>query len=440
MLPFRRSLVSRTSFRSGAAACPPFPEDVGSWRGLRVAAEAAARRAAFLAGTVGSVGVGGVTGAGGQVAQNWVTNRPLFEGVPQAAISGAATLGGMHLGMGYFEQMAHTIALTADSKLKARSPDSFHDAMNAIFDGQESLRVPADQFETYFQGQNMDPARVAENLGVQNYAEAKTAGSDLEIPQADFHSKLDREHQEGLYPSLKDPRTNMTLADTVQGQKDLQEWAAGAGPEKLQEMMQGVDEETKAQPEYQQVKQDLKQRFLDAGETEPIAEANATIVANQHAYLARETGRTPTEVLALANPQVRLGEAPEGGTLAQGPGDDTFYQSATLRSGKETLQKYGLDPEGSYTTREVAAALEARQRAKYGTIAADDRSPQARDRIAKWMQTEVEFEMQNPEKSGVGWYSEKFQRALDRMGDAYPELQTDKSSSQPDDLAHCHHL
>ena len=102
-----------------------------------------------------------------------------------------------------------------------------------------------------------------------------------------------------------------------------------------------------------------------------------------------------------------------------------FYQSATLRSGSETLKKYGLDPEGKYKTRDIAAALEARQREKYGTIAPDDRSDEALKKISKWMVEEVLFEMQNPEKSGVGWYSEKFQAALDIMSDAFPELKTD---------------
>ena len=101
-------------------------------------------------------------------------------------------------------------------------------------------------------------------------------------------------------------------------------------------------------------------------------------------------------------------------------------QSATIRRGTETLKKYGLKPGQKYKTREVAAALEARQREKYGTIAADDRSPEALAKIAKWMQAEVEFAMDNPESSGVGWYSEKFQRALDTMAQAFPELATDK--------------
>lgn len=106
-----------------------------------------------------------------------------------------------------------------------------------------------------------------------------------------------------------------------------------------------------------------------------------------------------------------------------------LYQTATVRRGEETLEKYGLDPKKKYTTREVAAALEARQRKKYGTIEPDDRSAEASKRIAKWMLEEVLFEVEyaqrNPEKSAVGWYSVKFQRALDRLAGAFPEFVDD---------------
>jgi hypothetical protein len=103
-------------------------------------------------------------------------------------------------------------------------------------------------------------------------------------------------------------------------------------------------------------------------------------------------------------------------------------QTATVRSGKETLKKFGLKPGVKYMTRQIAAALEARQRAKYGLIAADDRSPEATKQIAKWMVEEVMFEMQHPEKSGVGWYSEKFQRAIDIFAEQFPELKTDQNA------------
>jgi hypothetical protein len=107
---------------------------------------------------------------------------------------------------------------------------------------------------------------------------------------------------------------------------------------------------------------------------------------------------------------------------------DELFQAVTLRKGSETLKKYGLKPGGTYTTRQVAAALEARQRAKWGSIDPKDRSPEAQAKIAKWMADEVEFEMQNPEKSGAGWYGVKFQRALDIFAEEFPELAFDKNS------------
>lgn len=105
-----------------------------------------------------------------------------------------------------------------------------------------------------------------------------------------------------------------------------------------------------------------------------------------------------------------------------------YDQSATLRSGAETLAAYGLPPGGKYNTRAIAAALEARQREKYGKIDPTDRSDEAAAKIAEWMAEEVRFEMQHPRKSGVGWYSYKFQRALDIFGEEFPELKKDKDA------------
>ena len=102
-----------------------------------------------------------------------------------------------------------------------------------------------------------------------------------------------------------------------------------------------------------------------------------------------------------------------------------LYQSKSFRKGTRNLSRYGIQPGETHKTRDVAAALEAWARDKFGTIARDDRSPGARDKIAGWMAEEVLYEMEHPEKSGVGWYSEKFQRALNTFGKVFPELLTD---------------
>lgn len=130
------------------------------------------------------------------------------------------------------------------------------------------------------------------------------------------------------------------------------------------------------------------------------AELEARGVANPDQY-ATERGLTEAGVIPM-------GELP--------------FQTATIREGRETLKKYGLDPDKRYNNREVAQALEARQREKYGVIEADDRSPEAMRRIARWMVEEVEFEMRTPEQSGIGWYSGKYQAGLDVLGEEFPEL------------------
>lgn len=164
---------------------------------------------------------------------------------------------------------------------------------------------------------------------------------------------------------------------------------------------------------------------IEAPQVAVDAKGNVMFGNGRHRYaFMRDSGLTQ---IPMAMSKESLANAVKFGYVSA-ESAATLNQSATLRSGDETLEKYGLDPEGSYKTREVAAALEARQREKYGLINPDDRSDQAIDRIADWMAEEVRFEMRNPEKSGVGWYSEKFQRALDTMGDTFPELKTDKDS------------
>ena len=70
-----------------------------------------------------------------------------------------------------------------------------------------------------------------------------------------------------------------------------------------------------------------------------------------------------------------------------------MLQARTIREGQETPESIGLPQTKevgkrksiikkiSYTTRRIAEALEARQRARYGTIAREDRSPEAADRM-----------------------------------------------------------
>lgn len=117
-------------------------------------------------------------------------------------------------------------------------------------------------------------------------------------------------------------------------------------------------------------------------------------------------------------------KAPVNGVI----GDTTYKQSVPLRRQTQTLRNFGLDPTKKHTTREVAAALEARTRKKFGKIKESDRSPEASKKIAKWMVQEVLFELETPDQSATGWYTAKFQNALDTFAERFPELKDDKNA------------
>jgi hypothetical protein len=103
-------------------------------------------------------------------------------------------------------------------------------------------------------------------------------------------------------------------------------------------------------------------------------------------------------------------------------------KAVSIAKGTESLKRFGL-PEGRNTTRKIGEALEKRTRGKYGVIARDDRSPDAVRKIASWMVEEVKYFLNEfGDKSGKGWYGEKFQKGLDKMADVFPELATDQNA------------
>ena len=335
------------------------------------------RRSPLLA----SVGMGGATGATGQLAQNVATGQPWSAGLGKGALQGAAVMGGMHLGFSAFgSEMGEMVDAADASKLRVRSPEMFQRAMDAQFEGDESLRIPAQDFVNYFQGKKLDPAEMALQLGATNLDEAAAAGSDLEIPKANFFARLDPEHQKGLLPDLVDPATELTARQTEAGTAELQDWAAKGGVDKLQAEYAQADAETQATPEWKQVYGDLKQRYADAGETETAADSYATLHANAIANLAKKAGLKPDELLALHNPKVTVGEAPgiaseddleheavlrQGGNF--GPVHGDFYHDA-----QGAVEKLMADKDG-----EATAALHHPSVGDIDLIYGEERSPRS---------------------------------------------------------------
>lgn len=306
-----------------------------------------------------SIGLGGVTGASGQLGQNVVMGRPLGENLGSAAIEGAAVQGGMHFGTSFLDSVGETIGEVENSKLRMRSQEKFQEAMENHFAGDASFRIPAQEFVNYFVDKDIDPAAMAAKVGAKNLIEAANAGTDLEIPKESYFSQLEPDHQRGLLQDIVDPATEMTGRQSAEGRRELQDWIANGGVEKLQADFAAADAETQATPEWQKVYGDLKQRYVDAGESDTAADSYATLQANAIANLAKRAGLKPDELLALHNPDVRAAEAAPGETLFQSAPEDeegnpieplepTGQEPAPAAEGTQPRGWFRVLPDGRY--------------------------------------------------------------------------------------------
>ncbi len=105
------------------------------------------------------------------------------------------------------------------------------------------------------------------------------------------------------------------------------------------------------------------------------------------------------------------------------PGE-AMMQTVSLRNGEEDLSQWGHTPGKSITTRALALIMEKRQRALYGKISRKDFGRKTIEKMANWMADEIEFELQTPGAAADGWYTTKFQRAMDVMAARFPEFDT----------------
>ena len=192
------------------------------------------------------------------------------------------------------EQEQFVKALTdqaADSKLRERMPEKFREYLDQVTAGGpvENVFIPAEQFATYYQSVGLDPAVEASKLGVQNFAEAQAAGTDVVIPTADFVTQLSgSDHLQGLWQDLRFNQADMTLREAVQYERNQD--ATPIDDEVLARY--GAGEVASSAPGYQQVKDALLGELT--GRFAPdVADAYATQYASVIATLAERSGIDP---------------------------------------------------------------------------------------------------------------------------------------------------
>lgn len=262
---------------------------------------------------------------GQQVTGNIATDRPVLEGTAEAAGTGAAIATAIPVlgkflgqlvttrGMRYAtplemaqKEIIQNLADTAkDSKLLQRSPEDFAKAAQAIAP-VENLRIQPDAFVTYFQSKNIDPVKMAETLGIQNFEEASVSGTDLLIPTGAYAAHLAAsEHHAELSQDLR-------LSDDMMTPREAA--AAEATKGQVEEVGQAVslevDEATQAGEDFQSIQEDLKARYIQAGETPAVADTYALDMAKVFYTLAQREGLNPQELMAQYAPKIVRGQAP----------------------------------------------------------------------------------------------------------------------------------
>lgn len=110
------------------------------------------------------------------------------------------------------------------------------------------------------------------------------------------------------------------------------------------------------------------------------------------------------------------------------PDDEEMMQTVSLRNGEETASDWGIDTSVANRVRDIALKLEARQRELYGKTPRDKRDSEVVDKFSDWMADEIEFELQTPGQTAKGWYTDKYDAAIAKLSEVFPELKTGKGN------------
>ena len=111
-----------------------------------------------------------------------VAGRAFIREAPKAADAGKTA-----------EALAEIDQMAAESKLKARSPDKFKEALDSAGLGDKSLYVPADKLREYFQAKDVALDReMLEAFGIapDDFAEMAAAGADVAIPLSVYAARI----------------------------------------------------------------------------------------------------------------------------------------------------------------------------------------------------------------------------------------------------------
>lgn len=215
------------------------------------------------------------------------------------------------------------------SKLRERLPEAHQELIKGLTqDGPvENIYVPHEAFQSYFQGKNVDPETVANELGIQDsYKEAAQTGGDVKIPLDVWASKVaGTEHYQGLQGDIKFSPDDLTANQVEEKKSEIAE-----------QMKQADDsaggETPNPSDSAQQVYDQRYQQLTDAGMTPYEARLSATLHESAFRTLGERTGLDPAELAKRFQLEIQKGDE-------TAPAQETSFNQEGKLPGEENKEK-----------------------------------------------------------------------------------------------------
>lgn len=180
------------------------------------------------------------------------------------------------------------------SKLFKRAPERAEDLIKRLKEqaggSVSEILVPAEQFQRYFQDQNLDPEQFATAAtgNPDALGEALTLGGDISIPVEKWATVIARDgHHRGLEQDIRATPDAMTL-------RELAEFEQRA-PEVLVQLRERVEQDA-VQSADRQVFDDVRGQLLAIGRDAPTADREAALYQSAFRSLGQRAGVDPFEL------------------------------------------------------------------------------------------------------------------------------------------------
>lgn len=226
------------------------------------------------------------------------------------------------------------------SKVLDRLPDGYRAAFQqmAAESKVETAYIPAKQFDSYFQSQNLDPMAEARRLGIHDkLKEARESGADVAIPYDALVAEYGKtEHLKNLADDVKFSPEALTARETRDIRADVEKQidAEAAKAEGA------VQTDARSKTDFERIADDIRTKQVEAGkpdamkdgEWKKLVDANAKLYAAHVVAEARRRGQTVDEYYTgIVKPAIQAGDEASLQHAAQAQGQDQLNQASAFQ-------------------------------------------------------------------------------------------------------------